>query len=259
MRIIVLVKQVPDTWGERSLDSATGILDRTSGDNVIDEISERSLEVALRYKDDTDADIVVLTMGPASAIDALRHCLAMGADSAIHVLDDALANADVTWTAAVLAQAITQSGFDLVIGGNESTDGRGGVIPAMVAEHLGVPSMTSLSSTQISADAVSGSRDTDYGSLSVNVALPAVISITEQSPEARFPSFKGLMKAKKKPLSTLSLADLGMDPVTSFAGSGRSTVATVTRRPARSAGVKIVDAGNAGVELAEFLAAGRLI
>ena len=259
MKIIVLVKQVPDTWGERSLDSTTGILDRSTGENVIDEISERSLEVALRYKDETDANIVVLTMGPASAVEALRHCLAMGADSAIHVLDGALANADVTWTSAVLAQAVTQAGFDLVIGGNESTDGRGGVIPAMVAQHMAVPSMTSLSSVEISTNAVSGSRETDYGSSTVTVALPAVISVTEQSPEARFPSFKGLMKAKKKPLTTLSLADLGMDSVSSFATTGRSIVTTVTRRPARTAGTKVVDAGNAGTELAEFLLAQRLI
>ncbi|MEZ7975653.1 MAG: electron transfer flavoprotein subunit beta/FixA family protein [Pontimonas sp.] len=259
MKIVVLVKQVPDTWGERSLDSATGILDRTSGDNVIDEISERSLEVALRVKDDSEAEVVVLTMGPASAVEALRHCLAMGADSALHVLDDALVGADVTWTSAVLAKAIAQSGFDIVIGGNESTDGRGGVIPAMIAEHLAVPSLTSLSTVKIMADAVSGSRETDYGSLNVNASLPAVISITEQSPEARFPSFKGLMKAKKKPLTVLSLANLEMDPLTSFEISGKSTITAVTRRPARTAGTKIIDDGNAGVQLAEFLVAGRLV
>jgi electron transfer flavoprotein beta subunit len=259
VKIIVLVKQVPDTWGERSLDSTTGVLDRTTGANVIDEISERSLEVALRYKDESEADIVVLTMGPASAVEALRQCLAMGADSALHVFDDALVGADVTWTSAVLAQAIAQSGFDIVIGGNESTDGRGGVIPAMIGEHLAVPSMTSLSTVKIVADSVSGSRETDYGKLDVNVSLPAVISITEQSPEARFPTFKGLMKAKKKPLTVLSLADLGMDPLTSFEITGRSAVTTVTRRPARTAGTKIIDAGNAGIELAEFLVAGRLV
>ncbi|TFD68436.1 electron transfer flavoprotein subunit beta/FixA family protein [Cryobacterium gelidum] len=259
MKIIVLVKQVPDTWGERSLDSATGALDRSAPDNIIDEISDRSLEVALRHKDETGAEVIVLTMGPASAAVALRHCLAMGADSAVHVLDDALAGADVTWTSSVLAAAITHEGFDMVIAGNESTDGRGGVIPAMVAEHLSVPHLTSLSEVHIAVDVVNGSRETDYGTLTVTARLPAIVSVTEQSPDARFPSFKGLLKAKKKPLATLSLSDLSINPETSFGSTGRSTITTVTRRPARTAGIKIVDSGNAGVELAEFLAAGRFV
>ena len=140
MKIIVLVKQVPDTYEERKLDPATGILDRDASEPIIDEIGERALEMALRYKDaHKGTEVVVLSMGPTSVTASLRKGLSLGADSAVHVLDDALAGADLGWTAAVLAAALTKSGYDLIIAGNESTDGRGGVIPAMVAEHLSLP------------------------------------------------------------------------------------------------------------------------
>jgi electron transfer flavoprotein beta subunit len=256
VKIIVLVKQVPDTWGDRKLNSA-GILDRGASDPVIDEIGERALEVALSYQDGSDAEVVALTMGPAGATDVLRKALAMGADSALHILDDGLAGSDAAWTSAAIAAAIKNAGFDLVVGGNESTDGRGGVIPAMVAEHLGVPELTYLNSIEISADSVSGERGTENGSVSVHASLPAVISVTERSAEPRFPNFKGIMRAKKKPLDVLTLADLGIDP--SFPGIGKSVVVSATERPARTAGTKITDEGNAGEQLADFLATNRLI
>lgn len=256
MKIIVLVKQVPDTWGERTLNTATGRLDRSASDSVIDEIDERALEVALTYKDANDADVVALSMGPASVTEVLRKCLAMGADSALHVRDDALAGSDLSRTAAVLAAAITKSGFDLVIAGNEATDGRGGVIPAMIAEHLGVPSMTYLDSAEFTPHGISGMRGDEHGTVAVHASLPAVMSVTEASAEPRFPNFKGIMKARKKPLDVWTLADLGLDD----SGIAPSTAVTnTTERPARTAGTKIVDEGNAGNELAEFLAAGRLI
>jgi electron transfer flavoprotein beta subunit len=259
MKIVVLVKQVPDTWNERRLDTATGLLDRVGSDSVMDEIDERALEAALSYRDAHEADVVVLTMGPSSAKDMLRKALALGADSAVHVLDDRLAGADVTWTAAVIAAALTRTGFDLVIAGDESTDGRGGVVPAMIAEHLGVAHATHLDSMVIDVHEVSGERSTENGSMTLHASLPAVVSVTEQSAEARFPTFKNIIRAKKKPVTVLSLADLGLDPVTSFAGTGRSSVLTAAARPARAGGTKIVDSGTAGTELAEFLAAARLI
>lgn len=258
MKIIVLVKQVPDTEEERKLDPASGLLDRDAGESVVDEINERALEVALRYKDSNKGtEIVVLTAGPEGATKALRKALSMGAGSAVHVVDDALAGADIVRTAKVLAAAVKQTGFDLVIAGNESTDGRGGIVPAMVAEYLGLPLLSSLDSAEISGSSVFGVAAVDSGSLSVRADLPAVVSVTERSAEARFPNFKGIMTAKRKPLATLSLADLGLgaDPVE----TPRSVVVSTAERPARSAGKKIIDEGNAGVELAEFLVASRLI
>lgn len=258
MKIVVLVKQVPDTWGERKLNIDTGWLDRTSSDAVIDEINERALEVALSYQDSNDAEVIALTVGPASAKDVLRKALAMGADSAIHIVDDQLAGADLILTARVIAAALTKAGFDLVIAGNEATDGRGGVIPALVAEYLGVRQATYLDSVTITSDSVSGERGTENGSMSVRATLPAIISVTEQSAEPRFPNFKGIMRAKKKPVVVWSLGDLGIDAASS-ADSGHSVVLSSRQRPARTAGTKIVDDGTAGVALADFLAAGHLI
>jgi electron transfer flavoprotein beta subunit len=257
MKIVVLVKQVPDTWGERRLDPVSGRVDRDSGDRVIDEIDERALEAALIFKDrNKGAEIVALSMGPVTATDALRKCLSMGADAAVHVLDDGLAGADVGWTSAALAAALGQTGFDLVVAGNESTDGRGGVVPTMVAERLGVPVLGNLNTLEITEGSVSGVRMTENGTARVRASLPAVVSVTERMPEARFPSFRGILTAKRKSLTALSLGDLG---ISRSSPGGRSVVVLTQERPARAAGKKIVDVGNAGIELAEFLAARRLI
>ncbi|MFB9858736.1 electron transfer flavoprotein subunit beta/FixA family protein [Paenarthrobacter aurescens] len=257
MKILVLVKQVPDTYEERRLNPATGLVDRDPDQSVADEINERALEVALRHKDaNKKSEVVVLTMGPTSAKEALRKALSMGADAAVHVVDDRLEGADIATTATVLAAALHRTGYDLVLAGNESSDGRGGVVPAMVAEHLGLPLLSSLDTIEFSEAAVTGNVTVESGTVSVSAALPAIVSVTERSAEARFPNFKGIMTAKRKPLDTLSLADLGLDL---GAGAGTSTVRGFYERPARTAGKKIIDDGTAARELAEFLVAGRLI
>jgi electron transfer flavoprotein beta subunit len=254
MKIIALVKQVPDTGGERKL-TAAGLLDRDASERIIDEINERSLEIALRHKDsDKSTEVVLMSMGPTEATSTLRKGLSMGADSAIHIVDDNLAGSDAARTAQVLAAALQRTGFDLVVAGNESTDGRGGVVPAMLAERLGVAQLTQLNSVELSEGSVSGVRSTDSGTLTAHVDLPAVISVTEIAAEPRFPNFKGIMTAKKKPLTTLTLADLGLEDL-----AAHSVVVSVTERPIRTAGRKVVDDGNAANELAEFLAAERLI
>jgi len=253
-----LVKQVPDTEEERSLDLETGIIDRATGENVADEINERTLEVALSFKDkNKGSEVVVVSMGPESVTKALRKALSMGADSAVHVQDDALAGSDLGRTAAVLAAAVKTTGADLVLAGNESTDGRGGAVPAMVSEHLGLPHLGSLGSIEISSSSVHGERRVEKGTLSVSTSLPAVVSVTEHVAEARFPNFKGIMTAKRKPLTVLSLDDLGVGPA--LAGLGRSVVLETRERPARQAGTKIVDDGDAGKQLADFLITGRLV
>jgi electron transfer flavoprotein beta subunit len=255
MKIIVLVKQVPDTAEERRLNPATGRADRDASERVADEINERALEVALRWKDaDKKTNVVVLTMGPADATQALRKALSMGADSAVHVVDDGLEGADIVRTAVVLAAAAKHVGFDLLVAGNESTDGRGGVVPAMIAEHLGLPLLPSLDSVAIDGASVTGEVGIESGTLTVRASQPAVISVTERVAEARFPNFKGIMTAKRKPLATMTLNDLGLE-----AAGPATVVLSTSERPARAAGKKIYDDGNAGSELAEFLAAGRLI
>ena len=226
-------------------------------ETVLDEIGERALEVALSYADKTPGtEVVVLSMTPESASATVRKGLAMGAASAMQVVDEGLLGADLGLTAEVLAAALQRTGFDLVIAGNQSTDGTGGVIPAMVAEILDVPSATYLSTVEIGDAAVSGTRASDGATLQVTAPLPAVISITEALPDARFPNFKGIMAAKKKPFETLSLAELEIDPHDPAAS--RSIVIALSEKPPREAGVKIVDEGDAGEKLAEYLIQNRL-
>ncbi len=257
MKILVLVKEVPDTYGDRVLDPETGLADRGASERVLDEIGERAIEAAVVLKEaDPDAEVVLLSMGPESAQTGLRKGLAMGADRAVHVLDDELRGADLTLTAQTLAAAIRAEGVDLVIAGGLSTDGVGGVIPAMVAEHLGVAHLTALGSIERDGGTIAGLRGTDRGTARVSAALPAVVSISEGMPEARFPNFKGIMAAKKKPLETRTLADLG---VTASLDTPRSILVSVATKPPRTAGTIIVDEGDAGEQLAAFLLANKLV
>lgn len=255
MKIAVLIKQVPDTAEERTLDPATGWLDREAADSLVDEINERALETALRVKDaDKSTEVVVLAMGPEDAAKAIRKALSMGADSGIHVLDGGLAGADAMRTAAVLAAALRGVNADVVLAGNESTDGRGGVVPAMVAEHLGLPLVGGLNTVELGGSTVSGERSSDTGSLNVSAPLPAVVTVTERSAEARFPNFKGILTAKRKPVTTLSLAELDV-PAT----PARAVILTHSERPPREAGRKITDDGTAGTQLAGYLIENRLV
>lgn len=254
MKIVVLIKEVPDTWGERRLDLETGLVDRGASAPVLDEIDERAVEVALRHADaHPGTEVTVVSMAPASATATIRKALAMGANSAVHIVDDALRGADLLLTAEVLAAAVRRIDYDLVIAGNLSTDGGGGVIAAMVAELLGLPQLTGLAALELSDGAVSGERVSDAGTMRVTAELPAVVSITEALPEGRFTTFKGIMAAKKKPYETLHAADLGIEPDDPTVA--RYIMLSVAERPPRTAGTKIVDEGDAGEKLAAFLVA----
>jgi electron transfer flavoprotein beta subunit len=256
MKIVVLVKEVPDTYGDRKLGLDTGLADR-SGDRVLDEICERALEAAITLGEKAgDTEVVVLSMGAESAQPTVRKGLAMGAASAVQVVDEQLVGADASLTAQVLAAAAKRTGFDLIVTGNQSTDGSGGVVPAMIAELLDVPQLTALNTVEVDGDRVSGERAIDGGTARVSAALPAVVSITERMPDPRLPSFKGIMAAKKKPFETLSLADLNVDA--DAAAQPWSIVTAVAEKPARAAGVKITDSGDAGEQLATFLVDNRL-
>jgi electron transfer flavoprotein beta subunit len=258
MKIIVLVKVVPDTWGDRLLSLDTGLALRDASDYVLDEICERALELALRHAEaNPGTEIVALCMGPTEVAPSLRRVLALGADSVLHVVDDTLSGSDLGTTADVLAAAIRYAGFDLVISGNQSTDGSGGVLPAMIAEHLNLPHATALQSVTITTESVVGSRASDRGIAEVYAELPAVVSITEASPDPRVPNFKGIMAAKKKPIETISLTELELN--VDVSGTPRSIVLAVAERPPRTTGVKIVDEGDAGTQLAEFLIQKRLV
>lgn len=257
MKIVVLVKEVPDTYGDRALSLETGLTERASIDAVLDEVCERALECALSYADAQTAEVSVLSLGPESAAASIRKALAMGASYATHIVDDRLVGADLSLTAEALAAAVRDEGADLIVAGNQSTDGAAGMVAAMVAELLDWPVLAELSTVSIEPGRVSGSRSSEGLTEEVTVALPAVISVTEQLPDARFPNFKGIMAAKKKPLAQRSLADLSVssDP----AEAPRSIMIDLAERPARAAGLRVTDDGTAVAQLVDFLSANRLV
>ena len=259
MKIAVLVKEVPDTWSDRHIDPATKRVDRSS-DVVVDEVDEKAVEIALQLQAaNVGSTVTVVTMGPKGALDSLRKGLAMGADAAIHVVDDRLVGSDAVQTSAALAAALAPRGFDLVIAGNESTDGRTGAVPAMLAERLGMAQLTAVRTLSVSETTVSGERVTGDGYLDVETTLPAVVSVNEQIAEARYPSFKGIMTAKKKPVEVLTIADLGLASGDTGAANSWSVVHEVTARPPRTGGTIITDDGTAATQLADYLAAAKLI
>ena len=259
MDIAVLVKQVPDTWSDRKLAEPDWTLDRDSADAIIDEIDTRGVEAALLLVEEHGGEVTVVSMGGDRAAESVRKALAMGAHKAVHICDETLAGSCALQTSAALAAAIAPLGVDLVIAGNESTDGAGGVISSMLAERLGWPQLTSVRSLTIADGTARAERVNGAGFSEVSAALPAVVSVTEKINEPRYPSFKGIMAAKKKPVSTVGASDLGLDPATTGLANASTKVLSAKVRPARIAGVKVSDEGNAAAAVAEFLAAARLI
>lgn len=259
LRIVVCVKYVPDATGDRQF-AADRTTDRDAVDGLLSELDEYAVEQALQIKEaDGDAEITVLTVGPDDAKDALRKALSMGADKAVHVLDDALHGSDVLGTSLVLAKAVERAGYDLVVCGMASTDGTMGVLPAVLAERLGVPQATLLSEVAVADGKVTGRRDGDTASEQIEAALPAVVSVTDQSGEARYPSFKGIMAAKKKPVEVLDISDLGVDAAEVGLAGAWTAVDDVTQRPARTAGTIVKDEGEGGKQLGEYLASQKFI
>ena len=261
MNIVVLIKQVPDTYSERTLRPSDGSLDRDATDAVLDEINERAVEAALQLKEShAGSEVTVLTMGPDRATDAIRKALSMGADKAVHLSDPALAGSCAVQTAHALAKAIaTVDGVDLVLAGNESSDGRSGALPAMVADVLGLPVLTHAREITIDGTAVTVRRETDDGVTHLTAELPAVISVGEKINEPRYPSFKGIMAAKKKPVATLSIADAGIDAAAVGLANALTTVTSAQPKPAKSAGEKVTDEGDGGAKIAAFLVSQKLI
>lgn len=260
MNIVVLVKQVPDTWSERKLRDADHTLDRESADAVLDEINERAVEEALLIKEAHGGEVTVAAMGPDRATDAIRKALSMGADKAIHLSDEALHGSDAVQTARALSKAIgTVDSVDLVIAGNEATDGRVGAVPAMLAELLGLPQLTYARNVETDGSTVQVQRETDAGVTHLEANLPAVVSVTEKINEPRYPSFKGIMAAKKKPVSTLTIADVGLDASeVGLAGAGSKVVSSAPKPP-KQAGQRVTDEGDGGTQVVEFLSGQKLV
>jgi electron transfer flavoprotein beta subunit len=258
MNIVVCVKQVPDTAVERTL-TPEGTLDRASLDGLINELDEYAIEEGLKIAEAHGGEVTILSMGPAKAADSIRKALSMGAHKAVHVVDDGLAGSDALATSLALSGALKAVGFDLVILGSESTDARTGVVPAMLAERLGVPQLTLASKVDIDGSSVTVRRVTDDGYAVVSASLPAVVSVVEKINEPRYPTFKGIMAAKKKPVQVLTLADLPVDASAVGLANAATWVEDFAARPPRAAGVIVKDEGDGGSKAAGFLAERKFI
>jgi electron transfer flavoprotein beta subunit len=261
MKIAVCVKQVPDSWAEKKM--VNGILDRENVDAVLNDLDEYAVEEALRIveahggnEEGGNNTVTVISMGPERATEAVRKALSMGVNDAILVTDAQLAGADALATSAVLAAVIEKGGFDLVICGTESTDARMSVVPAMLAERLNAAQLTFASKVDVdpSASKVSITRVTEAGVDEMHGQFPCVISVVEKINEPRYPSFKGIMAAKKKSIEVRDLAAVGV-----FVEGAWSLVADATPRPPRAAGIKITDDGTGGDQLVAYLAEKKLI
>lgn len=259
MNIVVCVKQVPDTWAERKLKQGDATLDRESVDGLINELDEYAIEEALQIKEAHGGEVTVVTMGPEKASESVRKALSMGADKAVHLVDDALAGSDALQTSYALAQVLQSIGFDLVVLGAESTDARMGAMAAMLAERLGVAQLSLASKVEIDGSHVRVNRQSEDGYWVVEADLPVVISVVEKINEPRYPSFKGIMAAKKKPMQVLSLAEAGIDSSLVGLANAATEVVDFTERPPRQAGTVLKDEGDGGTKAAEFLAAGKFI
>ncbi|GEB15758.1 electron transfer flavoprotein subunit beta/FixA family protein [Pimelobacter simplex] len=261
--IVVLVKYVPDATADRKFEGDNTV-DRVGVDGLLSELDEYAVEQALQIKEkraDEEITVTALTVGPAEAEAAVRKALQMGADKAVHVQDDAIAGSDAVATSLVLAKAIEKIGVpELVVGGLASTDGGLSVVPAMLAERLGLPQVTLAAVVETQGDQVRIKRDGDTATEVIGGTLPLVLSVTDQSGEARYPSFKGIMAAKKKPLEALTLADIGVDASEVGLDAAWTQVDTVTARPPRTAGEIVKDEdGSGATALVEFLASKKFI
>ena len=256
--IVVAVKYVPDATADRKFNSDNTV-DREGVDGLLSELDEYAVEQALQIIEAGEGEVTVLTVGPADAAEAVRKALQMGADKGVHVLDDAIHGSDVFATAKILAEAIKKIDHDLVLFGMGSTDGAAGVVPSLVADLLGEPALTFGGKLEFDGSTVKISRDGDFATIDVEASTPAVVSVTDQTDEARYPSFKGIMAAKKKEVTEWSLSDLGLDAGSVGLDAAWTQVEDTEPRPPRTAGEIVTDEGDGGAKLVEFLASKKFV
>jgi electron transfer flavoprotein beta subunit len=252
MNVIVCVKQIPDPATPYRLEEGTNWLIRPE-EQILDDTDRYGVEMGLQLAEAESGSVTVVSMGPTGSGQGIRQALAMGADEAVLIEDSSLRGSDALTTARVLAAAIGARDFDLVIAGTESTDGYAGVVPQMIAEILGLPALTYATQVEISDGSVTIHRQTVAGYDVVTSALPAVVSVTAGVVEPRYPTFKGIMDAKKKPIETLSMGDLGVER------APEQLVLSIVDAPERTAGRKIEDDGDAHQAIVALLAERKVI
>lgn len=252
MKVVVCVKQIPDPATPYQMDPDTNLLVRPA-EQILDDTDRYGVEMGLQLAAGDEDTVTIVSMGPTGNAQGIRQALAMGADKAIIVDDPELEGSDALTTARALAAAIVAEGFDLVIAGTESTDGYSGVLPQMLAELVDVPALTYATQVNVDEGKVEIHRQTAAGYDVVEAALPAVVSVTAGVVEPRYPTFKGIMDAKKKPVETLTLADLDV------ASEVSQTVTSISPAPERTAGTKIEDDGEAFTRIVALLEQRKVI
>jgi electron transfer flavoprotein beta subunit len=256
MKIAVCVKHVPE--GHSRLDPASKRLDR-SGEGALNHFDANAVEEALRLKGDSDTEVVVVSLGPAKAADSLRKALAMGADRAVLVSDDAAAGSDLVATSTVLAKSLERENADLVLFGQQASDADGAVLWAAVAERLHRPVVSQVAELKLQDGSLRLKRQTEFGYDVIEAPLPAVVAVSDAINEPRYPSLKGIMGAKKKPFDTLSLGDIGVDPSNAGEAGSKTEVLALGEPPSRGDARKIEDDGSAAQQIVDFLAEKRLV
>ena len=258
MKIAVCVKQIPDPATPYQLDPTTHFVIRPD-EQVLDDTDRYGIEVALQLAAATDGTVVLVSMGPAGNLQGIRQALAMGADKAVVVSDPALRGSGALVTARVLAAAIARESVDLVIAGTESTEGYAGIVPQQIAEILGLPALTFARKVEHQAGTIRVERQTGSGYDVVSTPLPALISVTSGAVEPRYPTFKGIMQAKQKPVEQPTCADLGFDPASVGIDGSNQRITAIRPAPARVAGAKIHDEGEAHLEIVKLLEQAKVI
>ena len=258
MKIAVCVKQVPDATSHKRLDAATHRLDR-SGEGVLNATDVNAVEEALRLKDAHGGEVVVVSLGPEKALESLRKALAMGADRALLVSDDAAAGSDLLATSRALAAALEREEADLILFGQQSSDGDGAVLWAAVSDRLRRPMVSQVAELKVEGAELTGKRQTEFGYDVIAAPLPAVVAVSDAINEPRYPSLKGIMGAKSKPQETVSLSDLGVEADRAGEQGSRTEVYALNDPPARADSKKIEDDGNAAQAILDFLAEKRLV
>ena len=263
MKIVVTVKQVPDTSAEKTFDQSTKRLNRTTIENVLNPFDEYAIEEALKLKEQLggDSTVTILTMAPESGREVVRKALAMGADDAAMLSAPEVGGSDTMATAYVLATALKKIGFDLVLTGTQSTDAINSVVPAAIAEHLGVPCLTYARKVAVKDGRVEIQRETESGYLRVDAPLPALVSVTKSANEPRYASLKGIMGAKKKEIKPLTLADIGADPAKLGDAGAKTVVEAFAPVGARAKGTVIQssDGADAARQIMDFLISKKVI
>ena len=252
MNVIVCVKQIPDPATPYRLEEGTNWLVRPE-EQILDDTDRYGVEMGLQLAESNGGTVTVVSMGPTGSGQGIRQALAMGADEAVIIEDDSLRGSDALTTARVLAAAIGRREFDLVIAGTESTDGYSGVVPQMIAEVLDLPALTYATKVETGDGSVTIHRQTVAGYDVVTSGLPAMVSVTAGVVEPRYPTFKGIMDAKKKPIETLSMGDLGADR------APEQLVLSIVDAPERTGGRRIEDDGDAHEAIVALLAERKVI